>query len=91
MAFGMGIQLSFLITKAFYLEYQLSGVYVEANDAGAPDLIDGFNLHHFVSLSKPISRHYSLSIGFNHISSAGIGNVRNSNIDTYMIGLKWNL
>ncbi len=91
MAFGMGIQLSFLITNEFYLEYQISGVYVEANDAGAPDLIDGFNLHHLVSLSKPISRHYSLTAGFNHISSAGIGDVRNSNIDTYMIGIKWNL
>ncbi|NQX99510.1 MAG: hypothetical protein HRT73_16780, partial [Flavobacteriales bacterium] len=38
LAFGLGVQFSFLITKQFYLEYQLSGVYLEATKVGLPDL-----------------------------------------------------
>ncbi|PCJ26984.1 MAG: hypothetical protein COA97_04615 [Flavobacteriales bacterium] len=91
MAFGIGLQFSFLITKQVYLEYQLSGVYIEANKAGLPDLNDGFNLHHFVSISKPISRHFSLSLGFIHMSGAGLGNGKTSNQDVLTLGVKWNL
>tara|TARA_B110000459_G_C16615755_1_gene498749 strand:+ start:2195 stop:2830 length:636 start_codon:yes stop_codon:yes gene_type:complete len=89
MAFGLGIQLSFLITKQTYLEYQLSGVYLEATKAGLPDLNDGFNLHHFVSVSKPLSKHFSLSLGFLHLSGAGIENGLTSNQDAITLGLKW--
>jgi len=91
MAFGIGLQFSFLIVKQFYLEYQLSGVYVEANKAGEPDLHDGFNLHHFASISKPISRHFSLSIGFIHMSGAGVGTGKGANQDVISFGLKYNL
>ncbi|MBL4669830.1 MAG: hypothetical protein JKY30_11280 [Flavobacteriales bacterium] len=91
LAFGLGLQFSFLITKQFYLEYQLSGVYLEATKEGLPDLNDGFNLHHFVSVSKPISRHFSLSLGLIHLSSAGLGNGINSNQDVVSAGVKWNL
>jgi len=89
LAFGLGIQFSFLITKQTYLEYQLSGVYLEATKAGLPDLNDGFNLHHFVSVSKPLSKHFSLSLGFVHLSRAGIGNGLTSNQDAITLGLKW--
>jgi len=89
MAFGLGIQFSFLITKQTYLEYQLSGVYLEATKTGLPDLNDGFNLHHFVSLSKPINKHFSLSLGLVHMSGAGIGNGLTSNQDVITLGLKW--
>lgn len=91
MAFGLSIQFSFLIVKDYYLEYQLASVYVEANAAGAPDLYDGFNLHHFLSFSKPISRHFSLSLGFIHISGAGLGNGEISAQDVASLGIKWNL
>lgn len=91
MAFGGGVQFSFLLTKEFYLEYQLSGIYVEANNEGAPDLYDGFNLHHIVSISKPVSRHLSLMGGIAHLSGAGIGSGRSSAQDMLIIGLKWNL
>ena len=91
MAFGIGIQLSFLITKQFYLEYQLSYVYVEANKAGEPDLFDGFNLHHFASISKPISRNFTLNLGFIHMSSAGVGTGKGANQDVLSLGIKYNL
>lgn len=91
MAFGLGFQFSFLLGKQFYLEYQLSGVYLEANEAGLPDLNDGFNLHHFPSLSKPISRHFTLSLGYIHMSGAGLGNGLVSNQDVISLGFKWNL
>jgi hypothetical protein len=91
MAFGLGLQISFLLGKSFYLEYQLSEVYVEANNAGAPDLYDGFNLHHYASVSKPISRHFSMSFGFMHMSGAGLSTGRGANQDTLTLGVKWNL
>ncbi len=90
MAFGVGIQISFLMFNQFYIEYQLSGVYLEANRAGEPDLYDGFNLHHFPSISKPISRHFTLSFGYMHMSGAGLG-APVSNQDVLALGLKWNL
>ncbi|MBL4594470.1 MAG: hypothetical protein JKX68_11745 [Flavobacteriales bacterium] len=91
MAFGIGLQFSFLITKQFYIEYQLGGVYVEATVAGEPDLNDGFNLHHFISVSKPISRHFSLSLGLVHMSGAGLSNGKTSNQDVITLGVKYNL
>ena len=90
-AFGGGIQFSFLIGKEFYLEYQISGVYLEATDDAGPDFNDGFNLHHLASISKPISRHLSLSIGLIHMSGAGLSNGTTSNQDVITLGLKWNL
>jgi hypothetical protein len=91
LAFGIAIQLSFLIASDHYLEYQLAGVYLEANRLGEPDLYDGFNLHHFVSISKPISRHFSFSLGYIHISGAGLGNGVVSTQDVISLGVKWNL
>ena len=79
-----------IITKQFYFEYQLSGVYLEATSAGEPDLNDGFNLHHFVSISKPISRHFTLSLGYIHMSAAGLGGAV-SNQDVVALGIKLNL
>ncbi len=90
-AMGIGFQTSFLITKQFYLEYQIGGVYLEAPVKAAPDLKSGFNLHHFASISKPISRHFSISLGYIHMSGAGLGNGAVSNQDVISLGLKWNL
>ena len=90
LAFGLGIQMSFLITKELYLEYQISGVYLEATAEGQPDLYDGFNLHHYVSISKPISRYFSLSLGAIHLSGAGLSDQPTSNQDVITLGLKWN-
>lgn len=89
-AFGIGTQFSFLIWNEFYFEYQISGVYLEANKNGEPDLYDGFNLHHILSLSKPMSRHFSLATSFIHMSGAGL-NETVSNQDVISIGIKWNL
>jgi hypothetical protein len=89
-AMGIGIQFSFLITKEIYLEYQLAGVYLEATKAGEPDLNSGFNLHHSISLSKPIRRHFSLSTTFIHMSGAGLSK-KASNQDVITLGVKWNL
>lgn len=91
LAFGIGVQLSFLIVSDFYIEYQVTGVYLEAVKEGSPDLNDGFNLHHFSSISKPISRHFSLSLGYVHLSGAGLGNGVVSNQDVITLGIKWNL
>ncbi|PCI94913.1 MAG: hypothetical protein COB15_12730 [Flavobacteriales bacterium] len=91
MIFGVGTQLSFLIWSEFYFEYQISGVYLEANKKGEPDLHDGFNLHHIVSISKPISRHFSLATSYVHMSGAGLGSGIVSNQDVITLGIKWNL
>lgn len=91
MAFGLGVQFSFLLTNNFYLEYQITPAYVEANKAGEPDLYDGFNLHHIVSLSKPISRHFSLKLGIAHLSGAGLSSGKSANQDVITLGVKWNL
>jgi hypothetical protein len=89
-AMGIGFQFSFLLTQEFYIEYQLAGVYLEATKAGAPDLNSGFNLHHTLSLSKPISRHFTLCTSFIHLSGAGLDK-SSSNQDVIALGLKWNL
>lgn len=91
MAFGLGVQFSFLISNNFYVEYQLTPAYVEANKAGEPDLYDGFNLHHIISLSKPISRHFSLKLAIVHLSGAGLSSGKSSNQDVITLGVKWNL
>ncbi|PJB14361.1 MAG: hypothetical protein CO118_09010 [Flavobacteriales bacterium CG_4_9_14_3_um_filter_32_8] len=90
-ALGIAVQLSWLIVKEFYLEYQISLAYVEATKAAAPDLYSGFNLHHFVSLSKPISKHFTLSAGYSHLSNAYLVDAKGSNMDAIVVGLKWNL
>ena len=90
-AMGIGMQFSFLITKEIYLEYQMAGVYLEATKEGAPDLFSGFNLHHTISLSRPISRHFSLAAGLVHMSGAGIDKGVVSNQDVLTLGIKWNL
>ena len=90
LAYGGAIQLSFRTIKQFYLEYQLGIVYLEANEGASPDLYDGINLHHFVSLSKPLSNHFSASIGFVHLSK-GAFDSKTSNQDLITLGIKYNL
>lgn len=90
-AMGAGLQFSFLIVKEFYLEYQMAGVYLEATKAGAPDLTSGFNLHHTISVSKPIGRHFSISTSIVHMSGAGLDDGVVSNQDLIALGIKWNL
>ena len=90
-AMGVALQFSFLIVSDFYIEYQLAGIYLEAPKAAAPDLHSGFNLHHFVSISKPVGRHLSLSMGYVHISNAFLVASKGSNQDVLTLGLKLNL
>ena len=90
-AMGIALQFSFLIAKEFYLEYQLAGVYLEATKAGLPDLTSGFNLHHTISVSKPIARHFSISTSIVHMSGAGLDHGVVSNQDLIALGIKWNL
>jgi len=89
-AMGIGIQFSFLITNQFYLEYQGATIYLEAPKTAAPDLHSGFNLHHFVSVSKPISQHFSLTLGYTHISNAFLVSSKGSNQDLITFGCKSN-
>lgn len=89
-AFGLAIQFSWLLFNEFYIEYQLSPAYLEATKKSAPDLNSGFNLHHYVSLSKPLTNHLSLSLGIVHISNAGLSNQKGSNHDLLSIGFKFN-
>jgi len=88
---GLATQFSFLIVNDFYLEYQVAIAYVEAPKSAAPDLHSGFNLHHFASISKPVSRHFSLSFGYAHISNAFLVDTKGSNLDVLTLGLKWGL
>lgn len=90
-AIGAGIQFSFLMVNDFYIEYQMGGVYLEATKAAAPDLNSGFNLHHFASISKPVSRHFTITLGYVHLSGAGLGNGVVSNQDVVTLGMKYNL
>jgi hypothetical protein len=90
-AMGLALQFSFLLTKSYYLEYQLAGIYLEATTAGEPDLFSGFNLHHKISISKPIARHFSMSVNFIHFSGAGIDKKTTSNQDVIALGIRWNL
>lgn len=89
-ALGFAVQFSWLIVNEFYIEYQLSLTYIEATKNAAPDLYSGFNLHHFVSISKPISKHFSLSAGYSHLSNAYLVDAKGSNIDAILIGVKCN-
>jgi hypothetical protein len=90
-AFGIGIQVSFLIVCDFYIEYQIGAVYLEASKNAGPDIYNGFNLHHVASISKPIGRHFSISMNYIHMSGGGIGNGKVSNQDIIALGIKWNL
>lgn len=89
-AFGLAIQFSWLLFNEFYIEYQICPAYIEATKESAPDLNSGFNLHHFVSLSKPINNFLSFSLGIVHISNAGLSNQKGSNHDLLSIGFKFN-
>ena len=77
--------------EEYLLAEQKECTFIWTNKKGEPDLYDGFNLHHIVSVSKPISRHFSLSTSFVHISGAGLGNGTVSNQDVITLGIKWNL
>jgi hypothetical protein len=89
-AYGGGIQISFRTIKHFYLEYQFGIVYLEAKEGLSPDLNDGMNLHHFVSISKPLNRHFTASLGFIHMSK-GWFNSKTSNQDVISLGIRYNL
>ncbi len=88
--FGMANQFSWLISKSFYLEYQLGVVYNEATKAAEPDIYSGFSLHHYLSMSKPLSKHFTIHFGYAHLSNAGLIKDDNSIIDAYLVGLKFN-
>jgi len=89
-AYGSAIQLSYLIIKQFYLEYQFGIVYLEAKNNVSPDLHDGMNLHHFISISKPLNQYFTASFGFIHMSK-GWFKSKTSNQDVISVGIKWNL
>jgi len=89
-AFGVGIQFSWLITHQFYLEYQVAPIYLEAPKTAAPDLNSGFNLHHIVSIAKPINKYFSAVISLVHLSNAGLVSSKNSNQDVLSLGIKCN-
>lgn len=88
--FGLANQLSWLITKSFYLEYQLGVVYNEATKAAQPDIYSGFSLHHYASISKPLSKHLTIHVGYSHLSNAGIIQGDNSIIDAFLAGIRYN-
>ncbi len=88
--FGLANQFSWLITNSFYLEYQLGIVYNEATLAAEPDIYRGFSIHHYASISKPLSKHLTIHLGYGHLSNAGLIQGDNSIIDAYLIGLKFN-
>jgi hypothetical protein len=87
-AYGGAIQISVKTFKQFYFEYQLGVVHLEAKDGASPDLYDGMNLHHFVSLSKPLSQNFTASFGFVHLSKGGF-NSKTSNQDMITLGIKF--
>ncbi len=89
-AFGVGFQFSWLITNQFYIEYQVAPIYLEAPKTAAPDLNSGFNLHHIVSIARPISKHFSIAISLIHLSNAGLVSSKNSNQDVLSLGVKCN-
>ncbi len=90
-AIGGACQLSWKLISDFYFEYQLGLVYLEATIAAQPDLNSGFALHHYISLSKPISKRFSTSLGFTHISGANISDSKSSNHDLISLGLKFSI
>ena len=88
-AFGLGCQFSWLISYGVYIEYQISGIYLEATKEGLPDLNSGFNLHHYVSISKSISKKISLAVGLIHFSDAHLTSGDGANQDVLSIGFTY--
>lgn len=88
-AFGLGCQFSWLLFKVFYIEYQIGGIYLEATQKAAPDLSSGFNLHHYVSFSKPLSKNISAAVGVIHLSGAHLSKAKGSNQDVITIGITY--
>lgn len=85
---GAGFQLSFLITQQWYLEFLIGTVWAESKKKSTDGIDEGFNLSQGFYLTKPIHRHFSLSAGFNHISSAHIFNSK-TNHDQLLLGVKY--
>jgi hypothetical protein len=88
-AMGLTFQLSWLLVKQFYLEYQIGPVYVEATKGASPDLNSGFSLHHYVSISKPLSKSLTISGGITHMSNASITSSSGANHDLLSLGIKY--
>lgn len=85
---GGALQFSFLLGKQWYLEF-LSGIVWAESPKNSNDGMDkGFNLTQGFYLSKPLHRHFTLSFGFNHVSSAHVFNT-NTNHDQLVIGVKY--
>lgn len=89
-AFGGAMQLSCRTIKQFYLEYQLGVVYLDANDGASPDLHDGTNLHHLVSISKPLNKTFTASLGYIHMSKGSFKS-KTSNQDLITLGIRFHL
>lgn len=85
---GAGLQLSFLITKQWYIEFLIGTVWAESKKISTDGINEGFNLSQGFYLTKPIHQHFSLSAGFNHISSAHIFNSK-TNHDQIVFGAKY--
>jgi len=85
---GLGFQLSILITKNWYLEYIAGVVWVEASKKANDGLDSGFNVLQGFYISKPLSTHFTFSVGFNHLSNAHIFTSESSH-DKLLLGLKY--
>jgi hypothetical protein len=89
-AYGSGAQISFKTFNQIYLEYQFGVVHLDAKEGASPDLYDGTNLHHFVSLSKALNHSFTASLGFIHLSKGGF-NSKTSNQDMITLGIRFHL
>lgn len=85
---GAGFQFSFLIIKQWYIEFLIGTVWAESKKKSTDGINEGFNLSQGFYLTKPIHQHFSLSAGFNHISSAHIFNSK-TNHDQIVLGVKY--
>lgn len=85
---GSGLQFSFLLGKKWYLEFLSGVVWIESPKNSNDGMDKGFNLMQGFYLSKPLHRHFTLSFGFHHISSAHIFNTK-TNHDQLVIGIKY--
>jgi hypothetical protein len=84
---GIALQLSWLLFKAFYLDYGTGIIWVEAGKLATDGLVSGLNLNQTISISKPLNNHLTLSLGFNHLSSAHIFDSK-ANQDAIFLGMK---
>jgi lipid A 3-O-deacylase PagL len=85
---GLSVQFSWLVFNFLYLEFATGVVWVEAVDTASDGLASGFNLNQTISLSKQFSNHYTISLGFNHVSNAHILESE-TNQDAIFLGLKY--